>query len=65
MSAFSTVKELQVSCQLSDGYLGVQFAAGVVLYDRESIVPFGERLFAVPISVLIPEVCDLWRVGVS
>lgn len=32
-----------------------QFAAGVVFYDGESIVPFGERLFAMPISVLIPE----------
>ncbi|WP_022953950.1 ATP-binding protein [Leucothrix mucor] len=34
--------------------IGDQFAAGVVFYDGESIVPFGERLFAVPISVLIP-----------
>ena len=34
--------------------LGEQFAAGVVFYDGESIVPFGERLFAVPISLLIP-----------
>ena len=33
--------------------LGEQFAAGVVFYDGESIVPFGERLFAVPFSVLV------------
>lgn len=32
--------------------VGDQFAAGVVFYDGESIVPFGERLFAVPISTL-------------
>tara|TARA_B100000745_G_scaffold109091_1_gene69935 strand:- start:1814 stop:3058 length:1245 start_codon:yes stop_codon:yes gene_type:complete len=30
-----------------------RFAAGVVFYDGESILPFGQRLFAVPISVLI------------
>nr|CAA6820653.1 MAG: AAA family ATPase [uncultured Thiotrichaceae bacterium] len=34
--------------------MGDQFAAGVVFYDGESIVPFGERLFAVPVSLLIP-----------
>ena len=34
--------------------IGEQFAAGVVFYDGESIVPFGEKLFAVPISVLVP-----------
>ena len=33
--------------------MGEQFAAGVVFYDGESIVPFGERLFAVPVSLLI------------
>jgi len=32
--------------------VGEKFAAGVVFYDGESVVPFGERLFAVPISVL-------------
>lgn len=34
---------------------GEQFAAGVVFYDGTSILPFGERLFAVPISLLIPQ----------
>lgn len=29
-----------------------RFAAGVVLYDGESTVPFGDRLFAVPIRSL-------------
>jgi len=29
-----------------------RFAAGVVLYDGEATVPFGERLFAVPIRTL-------------
>ncbi|WP_331351501.1 ATP-binding protein [Cellvibrio sp. UBA7671] len=31
---------------------GGQFAAGVVFYDGENILPFGEKLFAVPISYL-------------
>ena len=31
---------------------GARFAAGVVLYDGESTVGFGDRLFAVPISTL-------------
>ncbi|PWQ99583.1 ATP-binding protein [Leucothrix arctica] len=34
--------------------IGEQFAAGVVFYDGESIVPFGDKLFAVPVSVLVP-----------
>jgi len=33
---------------------GKQFAAGVVFYDGNCIVPFGEKLFAVPISLLTP-----------
>jgi len=33
---------------------GEQFNAGVVFYDEDSIVPFGDKLFAVPISLLIP-----------
>jgi len=35
---------------------GEKFAAGVVFYDGDSILPFGERLFAVPIHYLIPEI---------
>jgi predicted AAA+ superfamily ATPase len=31
---------------------GEQFAAGVVFYDGENILPFGDKLFAVPISLL-------------
>lgn len=31
---------------------GKHFAAGVVLYDGESILPFGDRLFAIPISTM-------------
>jgi predicted AAA+ superfamily ATPase len=31
---------------------GAKFAAGVVLYDGEAIVRFGDRLFAVPVSQL-------------
>lgn len=32
-----------------------RFAAGVVFYDGDSILSFGERLFAVPISILTPQ----------
>jgi predicted AAA+ superfamily ATPase len=32
-----------------------QFAAGVVFYDGENILPFGKDLFALPISMLIPQ----------
>lgn len=31
-----------------------RFTTGVVFYDGDTILPFGERLFAVPISVLTP-----------
>ena len=31
---------------------GEKFGAGVLLYDGEAIVRFGERLFAVPVSQL-------------
>lgn len=31
---------------------GKRFAAGYVLYDHDTIVPFGEKLFAVPLSAL-------------
>lgn len=41
---FKGLKKLQDLC-------GAQFAAGVVLYDGENILPFGERLFAVPIGL--------------
>ena len=41
---FKGLKKLQDLC-------GEQFAAGVVLYDVENILPFGERLFAVPIAL--------------
>jgi len=33
---------------------GEKFAAGVVFYDGERILSFGEKLFAVPISALTP-----------
>jgi predicted AAA+ superfamily ATPase len=33
---------------------GELFVAGVVFYDGENILPFGNKLFAVPISALIP-----------
>jgi uncharacterized protein len=32
--------------------LGPRFHSGVVLYDGEHVLPFGERLLAVPLSAL-------------
>ncbi len=32
--------------------VGKKFSAGVVLYDGEGVLPFGDRLFAAPVSVL-------------
>lgn len=48
-SDFNGLHKLKVAC-------GEQFSAGVVFYDGENILPFGEKLFAVPISILTPEV---------
>ena len=33
----------------------IKATAGVVFYDGEDILPFGERLHAVPISILPPK----------
>jgi len=46
-SDFKGLNKLKNAC-------GEQFAAGVVFYDGENILPFGDRLFAVPVSTLIP-----------
>lgn len=35
---------------------GKQFSGGVVFYDGETILPFGDKLFAVPISLLCPNI---------
>lgn len=35
---------------------GQSFCTGVVFYDGENIIPFGDKMFAVPISLLIPEI---------
>ena len=42
---FKGLNKLKEAC-------GEQFAAGVVFYDGETILPFGEKLYAVPISML-------------
>ena len=42
---FSGLRRLATAC-------GDRFALGLVLYDHEQTVPFGERLYAVPISTL-------------
>jgi hypothetical protein len=42
---FKGLKQLQEAC-------GDKFACGLVLYDHDKTVPFGERLFAAPLSVL-------------
>ena len=46
-SDFKGLNKLKDAC-------GDQFAAGVLFYDGENILPFGPKLFAVPISVLMP-----------
>ena len=45
LSDFKGLNKLKDAC-------GDQFSAGVVFYDGEKILPFGERLFAIPISYL-------------
>jgi uncharacterized protein len=52
-SATVTVNDFKGLKKLKDA-CGEQFAAGVVFYDGENILPFGEKLFAVPISLLTP-----------
>jgi len=42
---FSGIRKLAEAC-------GRRFALGLVLYDHDTVVPFGERLFAAPISTL-------------
>jgi uncharacterized protein len=42
---FKGLRKLSAAC-------GKDFTLGVDLYDAEQTVPFGERLFAVPISCL-------------
>jgi hypothetical protein len=42
---FKGLRKLQDAAQKS-------FSAGVVLYDGEAVVPFGNKLYAVPISRL-------------
>lgn len=44
-SDFAGLRRLAEAC-------GKRFRSGIVLYDHDTIVPFGERLFAVPISAL-------------
>ena len=46
-SDFKGLNKLKDAC-------GKQFSAGVVFYDGENILPFGDKLFAVPISELTP-----------
>jgi uncharacterized protein len=42
---FSGLRKLAEAC-------GKRFIIGLVLYDHDTIVPFGGRLFAAPISTL-------------
>lgn len=50
-SDFKGLNKLKSAC-------GKQFAAGIVLYDGEDVLPFGERLLAVPLHILIPQIQD-------
>jgi hypothetical protein len=42
---FSGLRKLAEAC-------GERFMIGLVMYDHDTFVPFGERLFATPISAL-------------
>ena len=42
---FSGLRKLLEAC-------GKRFMLGLVLYDHDTIVPFGDRLYATPISTL-------------
>ncbi len=42
---FSGLRKLREAC-------GKRFALGLVLYDHDTVTPFGERMFAAPISTL-------------
>jgi len=42
---FSGLRKLAEAC-------GKRFVLGLILYDHDVVVPFGERLFAAPISTL-------------
>lgn len=42
---FKGLSKLKESC-------GKQFTTGIVFYDGDNILPFGDRLFAVPVSIL-------------
>jgi len=44
-SDFKGLKHLKEAC-------GDKFVCGLVLYDHDKVVPFGERLFAAPLSAL-------------
>lgn len=44
---FKGLKKLRENC-------GKEFVAGVVLYDVDTILSFGENLYAVPLSILTP-----------
>ncbi len=53
-SDFKGLSKLKSAC-------GKQFAAGIVLYDGGDVLPFGERLLAVPLRILIPQIQDSAR----
>ena len=50
-SATVTARDFAGLCRLSEA-CGDRLALGLVLHDHEHVVPFGEHLFAAPISVL-------------
>ena len=54
-AATVTVQDFKGLTKLKEAS-GEKFAAGVVFYDGERILSFGEKLYAVPISILTPSV---------
>ena len=53
-AATVTAQDFKALKKLRDA-LGRRFAAGAVFYDGDGILPFGEKLHAVPLSLLSPQ----------
>jgi hypothetical protein len=52
MGTMSPLSQKSVTAHRSLQLLGSQFQVGIVLYDGEHVLPFGDQLLAVPLSAL-------------